>query len=98
MDVVHFLWPNNQDDQCMRIRPRRGVVGRRVLGHRSRESEEVIPYMAGKKNNDRVIDVFTGIVLGALVGLYYPLSQYHMVLLVLGIVLAARFLKVVKIF
>ena len=54
--------------------------------------------MAMKKGNDRVIDVLTGIVLGALVGLYYPLGQYHTILLVVAIVLGFRFLKVVKLF
>ena len=48
------------------------------------------------KKNDKLIDVFTGIVLGGLIGLYHPLGGYHAILVVLAVVLGVRFLKVVK--
>ena len=48
------------------------------------------------KKNDKLIDVFTGIVLGGLIGLYHPLGEYHAILVVLAVVLGVRFLKVVK--
>ena len=48
------------------------------------------------KKNDKLIDVFTGIVLGGLIGLYHPLGEYHTILVVLAVVLGVRFLKVVK--
>lgn len=49
-----------------------------------------------KKSNDRLIDVFTGVVLGGLIGLYHPLGTYHTILVVLAVILGVRFLKVVK--
>ena len=49
-----------------------------------------------KTTNGKMIDIFTGLVLGGLVGLYHPLGSYHTILVVLAGVLGVRFLKVVK--
>ena len=57
--------------------------------------EEVIPGMK-KKQNEKLLDLFTGVVIGALVGLYHPLGQYHMILMIVGVVLGLRFIVAVK--
>jgi hypothetical protein len=33
----------------------------------------------------RLLDVFTGIVLGALIGLFYPLEAYKAILVIVGV-------------
>ena len=48
------------------------------------------------KHNEKFVDVLTGVVLGALIGLYHPLGEYHMVLLILAVVMGLRFLTAVK--
>ncbi len=50
--------------------------------------------MKGLKH-ERMVDIFTGIVLGGLIGLYHPLAQYQLVLVVLSIVLGLRYFKVI---
>jgi uncharacterized membrane protein len=45
-----------------------------------------------KKYNNKIVDVMTGVVIGALVGLYHPLGEYHVILVVLAVVLGLRFL------
>ncbi len=45
-----------------------------------------------KKRNEKLIDVLTGVVLGALIGLYHPLGQYQTALMVFAVVLGVRFL------
>ena len=35
--------------------------------------------------HDRLLDVFTGIVLGAVVGLFYPLDSYKALLVIIGL-------------
>lgn len=57
--------------------------------------EEVIPGMK-KKQNEKLLDIFTGVVIGALIGLYHPLGQYHMILMVAGVFLGLRFVAAVK--
>ena len=49
-----------------------------------------------KIKNGRLIDIFTGVIVGGLIGLHYPLGEYHLVLVILTVVLGLRFLKVVK--
>lgn len=49
-----------------------------------------------KKHNGKFVDLLTGVVLGALIGLYHPLGEYQMILLVLGVVMGLRFLTAVK--
>ena len=44
--------------------------------------------------NDRLLDVFTGIVLGAMVGLFYPLEAYKAVLVILGLAGVLRLITV----
>ena len=44
---------------------------------------------------DKMLDVFTGIVVGALIGLYHPLGEYQLILVILGVVLGLRYLKVI---
>lgn len=46
--------------------------------------------------NDKIMDLLTGVILGALVGLHYSLVEYHTILVVVGLFLGLKFLKVVK--
>ena len=48
------------------------------------------------KHNAKLLDVFTGVVVGALIGLYHPLGEYHMILMVLAVVLGLKFLTALK--
>ena len=44
--------------------------------------------------NDRLRDVFTGIVLGATIGLFYPLEAHKAVLVTLGLAGVLRLIAV----
>ena len=72
----------------------------RHLGKRGRAIvakglEEVIPGMK-KKHNEKLLDLFTGVVIGAFIGLYHPMGQYHMILMAVGVFLGLRFVIAVK--
>ena len=49
-----------------------------------------------KKRNEKLIDVLTGVVIGGLIGLYHPLGEYQLILLVLAVVMGLRFLTAFK--
>ena len=44
--------------------------------------------------NDRLLDVFTGIVLGGMIGLFYPLEAHKAVLVILGMAGVLRLIAV----
>ena len=49
-----------------------------------------------KKGNEKLLDVLTGVVVGAFVGLHYPLGEYNMILLIAVVVLGGRFVLALK--
>ena len=49
-----------------------------------------------KKSNEKIFDILTGVVVGALVGLYHPLGEYHMILLILAVVMGLRVVTAFK--
>ena len=44
--------------------------------------------------HDRMLDVFTGIILGAVIGLFYPLDAHKAILVLLGVGGVLRLLAV----
>ena len=44
--------------------------------------------------HDRLSDVFTGIVLGAVIGLFYPLDTYKAILVILSVAGVLRLIAV----
>jgi hypothetical protein len=44
--------------------------------------------------NDKLIDLFTGVVFGGLLGLYYPLGDHHTILVILAVVMGLRFFSI----
>lgn len=55
----------------------------RSLEYRQKSTEEVIETM---KLTDRTMDVLIGIVLGATIGLHYPLEGYKLFLVLLSVI------------
>ena len=43
---------------------------------------------------DRLLDVFTGIVAGGVIGVFYPLAEYMPILVILTVVFGIRLLAV----